>query len=324
MEAKQDQIQNSEEVESKTEDIKIQDVNNENETGEKKKKSKKKNKNKATTEETAQVEEEKKDTLEQVNKPNELADQDKEDSDGADEPAEKKKKKKKKNKNKKKATEDDLTGVELESRFQDNSEIRNLGNWQEGKFLQTYPPSITITKQFPKGDFPAGEIMEHPGEHNMKRATDKEYQQKDLIHDGTLWKLRKSAEAHRQVRRHAQKIIRPGKKIIDVCEEIEATNRLLIEANGIEQGIAFPTGASFNHCAAHYTPNPGDNRVIGKDDVIKIDFGTHVQGILVDCAFTVAFNPVYDDLLMAVKDATNTGIKAAGIDVTLAEVGEAI
>ena len=29
----------------------------------------------------------------------------------------------------------------------------------------------------------------------------------------------------------------------------------------------------------------------------KIDFGTHVKGLLVDCAFTVAFNPIYDNLL---------------------------
>ena len=56
----------------------------------------------------------------------------------------------------------------------------------------------------------------------------------------------------------------------------------------------------------------------------KIDFGTHVKGFLVDCAFTVAFNPVYDNLLEAVKDATNTGIREAGIDARLNEVGAAI
>jgi len=28
-----------------------------------------------------------------------------------------------------------------------------------------------------------------------------------------------------------------------------------------------------------------------------------------DCAFTMAFNPRYDNLLSAVKEATNTGIK---------------
>jgi methionyl aminopeptidase len=57
---------------------------------------------------------------------------------------------------------------------------------------------------------------------------------------------------------------------------------------------------------------------------MKIDFGTHVRGLLVDCAFTVSFNPIYDDLLKAVKEATNTGIRLAGIDARLNEIGEAI
>lgn len=113
-------------------------------------------------------------------------------------------------------------------------------------------------------------------------------------------------------------------KLVDICKAIEDTNRRLIEANKLEAGIAFPTGCSINHCAAHYTPNPGDDRVLEKDDVMKIDFGTHVRGLLVDCAFTVAFNPVYDNLLLAVKDATNTGIREAGIDARLNEIGEAI
>jgi len=51
-------------------------------------------------------------------------------------------------------------------------------------------------------------------------------------------------------------------------------NRYLIGENGLHAGIAFPTGCSINHCAAHYTPNPGDNTVIGYDDVCKIDFGS--------------------------------------------------
>lgn len=51
-------------------------------------------------------------------------------------------------------------------------------------------------------------------------------------------------------------------KIMDICNEIEATNRRLIEANGLEAGIAFPTGASLNHCAAHWTPNIGDETVL--------------------------------------------------------------
>jgi methionine aminopeptidase len=61
--------------------------------------------------------------------------------------------------------------------------------------------------------------------------------------------------------------------------------------------------------AAHYTPNSGDNTVLGYDDVMKIDFGTHINGRIIDSAFTVAFNPKFDPLLQTVKDATNAGIK---------------
>jgi len=122
----------------------------------------------------------------------------------------------------------------------------------------------------------------------------------------------------------AQGLAKPGIKLIDLCEAIESTNKRLIEANGLEQGIAFPTGCSINHCAAHYTPNPGDNTVLNYDDVCKIDFGTQVNGQIIDCAFTIAFNPVFNPLLVAVKEATNAGIAAAGIDVKLCDIGEAI
>lgn len=74
-------------------------------------------------------------------------------------------------------------------------------------------------------------------------------------------------------------------------------------------GIGFPTGCSLNNCAAHYTPNAGDKTVLQYNDVCKIDFGTHVKGRIIDCAFTVTFNPVYDNLLLAVREATNAGIK---------------
>ena len=115
--------------------------------------------------------------------------------------------------------------------------------------------------------------------------------------------------------------MRPGVKLVDICERIESTNLRLVEKNGLQAGIAFPTGCSINHCAAHYTPNPGDNTVLGYDDVMKIDFGTQVNGNIIDCAFTVAFNPQYDELLKAVKAATEAGIRAAGIDARLGEIG---
>lgn len=100
--------------------------------------------------------------------------------------------------------------------------------------------------------------------------------------------------------------------MIEICEELENTARKLIAENGLKAGLAFPTGCSRNHCAAHYTPNAGDPTVLEYDDVVKIDFGTHINGRIIDCAFTKTFNPKYDKLVEAVQDATNTGINAAG------------
>lgn len=204
--------------------------------------------------------------------------------------------------------------------------MRLLGDWKaEGKvpYRQTYPPTLTIAEQFPNGKFPEGEICEYGGDQN-NRISAAEYREKERLFTDDYEALRKAAECHRQVRKYAQSIIKPGMRLMDICNEIENMNRRLIVANKLEAGIAFPTGCSINHCAAHYTPNPGDTRVLEKDDVCKIDFGTHVRGLLVDCAFTVSFNPVYDNLLLAVKEATNTGIREAGIDARLCEIGEAI
>lgn len=86
-----------------------------------------------------------------------------------------------------------------------------------------------------------------------------------------------------QVRQYMRSIIKPGICLFDMCETLEDTVRRLIEANGLEAGIAFPTGCSLNHVAAHYTPNAGDKTVLGYDDVMKIDIGTHVGGGLWGC-----------------------------------------
>ena len=49
-----------------------------------------------------------------------------------------------------------------------------------------------------------------------------------------------------------------------------------------------------------------------------------MKGNIIDCAFTVAFNPKYDVLLTAVKEATNRGIQCAGIDARMSDIGAEI
>lgn len=82
---------------------------------------------------------------------------------------------------------------------------------------------------------------------------------------------RKAAEVHRQTRRYIQEICKPGIDLTYLCNEIERSNKLLLNANELKAGYAFPTGVSINECAAHYTTNPGDNVVLKYGDVLKID-----------------------------------------------------
>lgn len=46
---------------------------------------------------------------------------------------------------------------------------------------------------------------------------------------------------------------------------------------------------------------------------MKVDIGVHVKGRIVDSAFTLSWNPDYESLLTAVKDATDTGVRVSTI-----------
>ncbi|KAL9045297.1 MAG: hypothetical protein Q9214_001640 [Letrouitia sp. 1 TL-2023] len=145
-----------------------------------------------------------------------------------------------------------------------------------------------------------------------------------------LNEYRHGAEVHRQVRQWAQKNIKPGQSLTEIAEGIEDSVRALTGHQGLEEGdsikggMGFPTGLSLNNCAAHYTPNAGNKTILQDTDVMKVDFGVHINGRIVDSAWTMTFDPVYDNLLAAVKDATNTGVREAGIDVRMSDIGAAI
>jgi len=192
------------------------------------------------------------------------------------------------------------------------------------RYGQTEPPTIPIAELFEAGKMPIGEIQEHPGEHNAFRTTSEEKRAQDNISFEEYDNIRQAAECHRQVRRYAQSFIEPGIKLSEMCERLEEKNRELVQEAGLGRGIGFPTGCSLNHVAAHYTPNPGDDTVLSYGDVMKVDFGTQINGRIIDCAWTVYFDPQYENLVKAVQDATDTGIRCAGIDVPLNEIGEQI
>jgi methionyl aminopeptidase len=194
------------------------------------------------------------------------------------------------------------------------------------KKIQTNPPSIPICKLFPKNSYPKGEEVEYKDE-NRYRTTSEEKRYLDNLNNQFLSDYRQAAEAHRQVRQWAQRHIKPGQTLLEIADGIEDSVRRLVGHDGLTEGdsliagMGFPTGLNIDNIVAHYSPNSGCRTVLRQNNVLKIDIGIHVGGRIVDSAFTMAFDPVYDNLLAAVKDATDTGIREAGIDVRLGELG---
>lgn len=186
---------------------------------------------------------------------------------------------------------------------------------------QSSPPRVPLTDLFPSGQYPVGEIQDYAPVENTARTTAEEIRYHGRTHledDSFLNDYRKAAEVHRQVRKWTQEFARPGKTLTEIAEGIDDGVRALLDndglvpGTGLVSGLGFPTGLALNNCVAHYTPNPGQKDIIlQSSDVMKVDFGVHINGWIVDSAFTMSFDPTYDNLLAAVKEATNTGIKVS-------------
>lgn len=192
------------------------------------------------------------------------------------------------------------------------------------KVTQSEPPRVGLSKLFPSGVYPEGEIQEYKDDNAFRTTSEeKRYIEREILKDPVenYNNARRAAEVHRQARLYARKTIRPGMSMLSVADTIEDATRALVEEHELESGVGFPTGLSLNEVAAHYTPNGNDKLFLKEGDIMKVDIGVHVKGRIVDSAFTLSFNPDYENLLKAVEDATNTGVREAGIDVRVGDIG---
>jgi methionyl aminopeptidase len=116
-------------------------------------------------------------------------------------------------------------------------------------------------------------------------------------------------------------LIKPGMKIIDILDQIEA----FIKTEGA--GIAFPAQVAINDIAAHSCPLSNDELLFKSTDIIKLDLGVHVDGIVADNAVTIIFkqdNDRYEELLTikkASEDALKNALSIARPGTTLGEIG---
>lgn len=131
-------------------------------------------------------------------------------------------------------------------------------------------------------------------------------------------KYRKSGEIHKEVRKKIEPIVKVGMPVIELCEKIET---LVIEKGGKP---AFPTNVSINHVAAHYTSPHNDELRIEEKDVVKVDFGVHIDGYIADGAFTVSFDSEYDSLVESAEKSLENALDAFKPGVKTNEIGKII
>ena len=146
----------------------------------------------------------------------------------------------------------------------------------------------------------------------------------------TIDSLNKGAIIHKQVRQFIKPYLNHGVKLVDIAQLLEyktkqLSDELLTKSNNyksINYGIGFPSCLSLNNVSAHYHPINNSQEKYNRGDVFKIDFGTEVNGWIIDSAFTITENPIYFNLLESVKKGVYEGIDKAGVDVRINDWGE--
>ena len=133
--------------------------------------------------------------------------------------------------------------------------------------------------------------------------------------------LKKAGTISKEVKKFIKPKIAIGKNALEI---IEITESKIVELGG---AMAFPVNISLNHIAAHYTsPLRDDGLTIQENDLVKLDLGVHIDGYIVDTAFSVNFNP--DPSLENIIQATEVAVDAAKMmakpEVNTREIGEKI
>ena len=144
-----------------------------------------------------------------------------------------------------------------------------------------------------------GNLKSETQEEKSKEELDKEKEEKIKIES-----LRKAGKIAQEVKKFVKPKIKVGAKVYDLIIETEAK---IEELEGL---CAFPVNLCINNIAAHYTsPMKDDGLEITEGDLVKIDLGVHIDGYIVDTAFSV--NHSEEESLENIIQATDVALDAA-------------
>jgi len=139
-----------------------------------------------------------------------------------------------------------------------------------------------------------------------------------LFDSAALESFRKAGSIIAELRKEIPALVRPGKPVLKICDELEDK----IRAMGGKP--AFPVNVGINEVAAHYTSPPGDTLTIPQGSMVKVDFGVHVQGYLTDTSVTVYFDPKFEPMVKASSEALQNAIRAFRPTARMSEIGRII
>jgi methionyl aminopeptidase len=87
---------------------------------------------------------------------------------------------------------------------------------------------------------------------------------------------------------------------------------------------AFPCNLSLNNVAAHYTPDKVSSLIFNEDDLLKVDFGVHVNGYISDLAFSLNPSGKHKELIKASESALAEAVKLSTPGRDVSEIGAVI
>jgi len=133
-----------------------------------------------------------------------------------------------------------------------------------------------------------------------------------------LEKFIESGKILAEMREYVRSMQIRGKRIVDVCEEVEGRIRKL------GAGPAFPCNVGVNDVAAHYTSPWDDASVVPDGSIVKVDFGVELDGFATDTAIAKSLNPQYDSMIVAAETALQEAIAAIAPGRKLSEIGPVV
>jgi curved DNA binding protein len=134
----------------------------------------------------------------------------------------------------------------------------------------------------------------------MEASDSDEEEVLDISMPEVLAKYRLAAEIANRTMQAIIPQCQPGMKVVDLanmadamvteeCGKVHSKGKARVDPK--DKGVAFPMCVSVNHVVGHNSPNGDDEQVLEDGDLVKLDLGVHIDGLIAVVANSVVVSP---------------------------------